>query len=566
MKKAHLILVTIFQIIVTFSYAQTPELVLRPTEQSVNIRGGAIKKGDTVALTLAYKNNNSNARSFYLDFQHQITAINLIDIVFPTAGATGSALPTGATATFQNQYYPGYTFVKNANNTTTDGITNFNYAQYNYTQGGSQAINRIWVNTASQSNLVDGDLAYLRFKVENISAGFSYDSVYFNAAQCYGTNYNGYTSVYMPKPRNSYITPIPSSNALINGKVDVSSIVPKIMIVDTTTHVVKATVIPANDGTFYLGSELSPNTWYYAYATIPSDSIPSYLNRAVTVSDYTAAQNEFIRQNLDKTYTNVTMKSGASWIASDITMNKVFDGNDLTALFAQVTGADTVVTAMSGQTLYNIPMLEANVYDTLTPAYWKDANLYGVLFKTTTQTQDLKLKYLIPGDINRSHSSQVVKPDGTIQSFGTKSAAVNTPNPITSIDVSLKNITVTENQFTVPITIDANGAKLSGMQFEFVYDPTKVKFESVTADVPTWLVFATSGPGRVKFGAVDKDVKNAYIGGVPFKILFSTLQNGLDINSYIKVTSNMDASDMSGNQLAINLNTTTIKLTGYNNF
>jgi len=565
MKKL-LFLVTILNIIVTLSYAQIPELVLRPTEQSVNIRGGAIRKGDTVALTLAYKNNSSSARSFYLDFEHQITAINLIDIVFPTAGAQGSAIPTGGTATFQNTYYPGYTFVKNANNTTTDGLTNFSYAQYNFSNGGIKAINRIWVNTASQTDLVDGDLAYLRFKVENIDAGFAYDSVYFNAAQSYGSNYNGYNTVLMPKPRNSYITPIPSSNALISGQVNLGSIVPKIMIVDTTTKIVKAQVVPANDGTFFLGPELSPNTWYYAYATIPSDSIPSYLNKAVTVSDYTAAQNEFIKQNLDRTYTNVTMKSGASWIASDITMNKVFDGNDLTALFAQVTGADTVVTAMAGQTLYNIPMLAGNVYDTLTPAYWKEANLYGVLFKTSTQSQELKLKYLIPGDINRSHSSQVVKPDGSIQSFSTKSAAVNTPNPVTSIDVSLNNITVTENQFTVPVTIDAKGGKLSGMQFEFVYDPTKVKFESVTADVPTWLVFATSGPGRVKFGAVDKDVKNPYIGGVPFKLLFSTLQNGLDINSYIKVTTNMDASDMSGNQLAINLNTTTIKSTGYNNF
>lgn len=562
MKKL-LLLVTIF--IVTFSYAQTPELRLSPVEQSVNIRGGKITKGDTVQLALAYKNNGSIARSFYLDFEHQITAINFIDIVFPTAGAQGSALPQGASATFQNNYYPGYTFVKNANNTTTDGITNFNYAQYNYSQGGIKAINRIWVNTASTTDLVDGDLAYLRFKVVNVDAGFAYDSVYFNAAQSYGTSYTGYNTVLMPKPQSSWITPIPSANALINGQVAVSSIVPKIMIVDTATKIVKAQVVPANDGTFFLGSELSPNTWYYAYATIPSDSIPSYLNKAVTVSDYTAAQNEFIKQNLDRTYINVNMKSGASWIASDIIQNKVFDGNDVTALFAQVTNIDTVVKAMAGQTLYNIPMLEASVYDTLTPEHWKKANLYGVLFKTSTVAQDLRLKYLIPGDINRSHSSQVVKPDGTIQSYSVKAAAVNTRKPNPVVDVSLNNITVLGDQFTVPVNVSTKDS-LSGLQFEFVYDATKVKFESVTVDVPTWLVFANATPGRVKFGAVDKDVKTPYLGGTPFKLVFSTLQNGLDINSYIKVTANMDASDMSGNQVGINLNTTTIKLTGYNNF
>lgn len=565
MKKLFL-LVTILTTFVTFSYAQTPELVLRPTEQSVNIRGGKIVKGDTVQLALAYKNNSSSARSFYLDFEHQITAINFIDIVFPIAGIEGSALPAGATATFQNSYYPGYSFGKNGQNTTTDGATNFAYAYYNYTAGGNKAINRIWVNTASQSNLVDGDLAYLRFKVENIDAGFAYDSVYFNAAESYTTNYNGYGSVFMPKPRNSYITPIPSNNALINGKVDISSIIPKIMIVDSATGIVKASVVPSGIGEFFLGPEVSPNTTYFAYATIPTDSIPSYLNKAVTVSDYTAAQNEFIKQNLDRTYINANMKSGASWIASDIIPNKAFDGNDVTALFAQVTGVDTVVSAQAGQTLYNIPMLSASIYDTLSPEHWKQARLYGVKFKTSTVAQDLKLKYLIPGDINRSHSSQVVKPDGTRQSFSVKSSAVNTFNPNATIDVNLNNITVTANEFTIPVAVDGKGSSMSGLQFEFVYDPTKVKFESVTADVPTWLVFATSGPGRVKFGAVDRNVSAPYTGGVPFKLLFSTLQNGLDINSTIKVTINMDASDMSGNQLGINLNTTSIKLTGYNNF
>lgn len=561
-----LFFVTIFQMIVTFSYAQTPELRLTPTEQSVNIRGGVIAKGDTVQLTLAYKNNSSNSRSFYLDFEHQYNAISLIDIVFPTAGAQGSALPQGATATFQNQYYPGYTFIKNTNNTTTNGLTNFNYAQYSYSQSSNKAINRIWVNTASTSNLVDGDLAYLRFKIVNVDAGFAYDSVYFNAAQAYTSQYNTLSTVFMPKPRNSWITPIPSSNALVNGQVDITGIVPKIMFVDSATGIVKAQVTPANNGTFFLGSELAPNTVYNVFATIPSDSIPSYLNKAVTISDYTAAQNEFIKQNLDGTFTNVNIKTGASWIASDIIMNKTFDGNDVTALFAQVIGVDTVVKAAAGQTLYNIPMLLANEYDTLTPAYWKQASLYGARFKTSTVAQDLKLKYLIPGDINRSHSSQVVKPDGTIQSFSLKSAAVNTPKTITEIDVNLNNITVTGNEFTVPVAVDGKGANLSGLQFEFVYDPTKVKFESITTDVPVWLVFASRGPGRVKFGAVDKELKTPYTGGIPFKVLFSTLQNGLNINSYIKVTSNMDASDMSGNQLGINLNTTQIKLTGYNNF
>jgi len=562
MKKL-LFFVTIFQIIVTFSYAQLPELRLTPTVQSVNSRGTQIVKGDTIVLDLELKPNGSAVRSFYLDFQHQITAINFIDVVFPTSS---SALPQGATATFQNNYYPGYTFNKNANNTTTDGLTNFNYANYTYTQGGNKAINRIWINTASATNLSDGVIGRLRFKVANIDAGFAYDSVYFNAAYAYTANYNTLSSVYMPKPTGAWVTPIPSSNALINGQVDVGKIVPTIYIVDTLSGIVKAQVTPSTNGTFFLGSELSPNTWYRAFAVVPSDSLGSYLNKAITVSDYTAAQNEFIKQDLFGGFSLTTMKSGASFLAADVNKNYRFDGGDLTALFAQVSLVDTIIRPTAGQTVYTIPMFAASEFDTLSPAYWHTANQYGVLFKTGTTAQDLKLKYLIPGDINRSHSSQVVLPDNTIQAYSVKASAVNTTRKPGTIDVSLNNLTVLGNEFTIPINVDTKGDTLSGLQFEFVYDPAKVKFESIKIDMPTWLVFVNNTAGKIKFGAVDRELRTGYTGGTPFKLVFSTLENGLNINSAIKVTENMDASNMQGTQLGMNLNSTTIKLTGYNNF
>jgi monoamine oxidase len=41
---------------------------------------------------------------------------------------------------------------------------------------------------------------------------------------------------------------------------------------------------------------------------------------------------------------------------------------------------------------------------------------------------------------------------------------------------------------------------------------------------------------------------------------------GVNILTAIKVSQTMDASDAKGNQLGINLNTSQIKLTGYNNF
>lgn len=577
MKKL-LFLVTIFQIIVTLSYGQIPELKLVPNVVSTNIRGGAIKKGDTVQVSLVYKAEPSKpVRSFYLDFQHQITAINMLDLTF------GNAVPQGAQGSYQNAYYPGYYLNRTAQNTTESGQQNSNYASYQYSQTSGKAINRIWA--VSSQDLVDGVLCNIRFKVEQVAAGFSYDSIYYNFAQAFSGNYGGtFYDVKMPKPNSAWVDVLATSNALVNGEVKLNSSLtaeyqPQVIFVDSVTNIVKATVKPSANGTFTLGSQLTPNTAYKVYLALNSDSVPAILNKAVTVSDYTTAATEFIKQNLDGTFTNSNIASGIGYLAADINNNRTLDGGDVTALFAQAVGADTIFAAQQGQTIVNIPAFLSDKYDGLTSTTWKDvADKYTVHFSTADTAKSLSIKYLIPGDINRSHSSERTQAAGVttystptenvIKSFSTSSYINTSATTTQAIDINLNNITVTANEFTIPIGLDTKGGNISGLQFEFVYDPTKVKFESIKADMPTWVVFVNNHNGRVKFGAVDKDVKTPYTGKdlVPFKLVFSTLQNGLDINSAIKVTNNMDASDMKGNQVGINLNSTTIRLTGYNNF
>jgi hypothetical protein len=577
MKKL-LLLVTIFQIIVTVSYGQNPELKIVPNIVSTNIRGGVIKKGDTVQVSLVYKAAaGKSVRSFYLDFQHQITAINMLDLTF------GNAVPQGAQTSYQNTYYPGYFLNRTPQNTTESGQTNSNNLSYGYSQTSGKAINRIWA--VSSQDLVDGTLCNIRFKVEQVSAGFAYDSIYYNFAQAYSGNYGGmYYDVKMPKPNSAWINVLATSNALVNGQIKLNSNLtgsyqPQVVFVDSATSIVKATVVPSANGTFTLGSQLLPNTAYKVYLNVVSDSIPAILNKAITVSDYTAAATEFVKQNLDGTFTNSNIASGIGYMAADVNGNRVLDGGDVTALFAQAVGADTIFAAQQGQTLWNVPAFLTDTYDTLSATSWKNVtDKYTVHFRTGDTAKSLSINYLIPGDINRSHSSARTQAnsvttystpmENVIRSFSASSYINTQATTAQSIDVSLNNLTVTSNEFTIPITVDTKGGSLSGLQFEFVYDPTKVKFESIKADMPTWVVFVNNHDGRVKFGAVDKDVKTPYTGKdlTPFKLVFSTLQNGLNINSAIKVTSNMDASDMKGNQVGINLNSTTIKLTGYNNF
>jgi hypothetical protein len=566
MMKKLLFFVTLFTIFVKHSYGQNPELKLSPNVITTNISGGSIKKGDTVQVSLIYKAAAGKpVRSFYLDFQHQITAINMLDLTF------GNAVPQGGQTSYQNTYYPGYFLNRTPQNSTESSQQNSNNLSYGYSQTSGRAINRIWA--VSSVDLVDGLFCNIRFKVEQVAAGFAYDSIYYNFAQAYSGNYGGtYYDTKMPKPNSAWVGLTPVANALVNGEIKLNNNLttgyqPQVLFIDSATNIVKATVTPAANGTFTLGSELTPNTAYKILLNVKSDSIPAILNRAITVSDYTAAATEFVKQNLNGTFSNSNIASGIGFLAADVNDNRVFDGGDVTALFAQAVGADTIFAAQQGQTLWNVPAFLSNTYDTLSATSWRNVtDKYTINFRTSDVARPLSISYLIPGDINRSHSSLRTQAP-TVTTFAT--GFVNTPNEnLPAVDVSLNNLTLTSNEFTIPVSVNTNKAELSALQFEFVYDPTKVKFESIKADMPTWIVFVNNHNGRIKFGAVDREMKTPYTGKdlVPFKLVFSTLQSGLDINSAIKVTANMDASNMAGKQLGVNLNTTTIKLTGYNNF
>ena len=190
------------------------------------------------------------------------------------------------------------------------------------------------------------------------------------------------------------------------------------------------------------------------------------------------------------------------------------------------------------------------------------------------------------GDVNRSHSSQVVTSSNgvsTIQtnavnslttntafiSFATQPTSfINTPNDISFIDINLSNITVTSNNVEIPVSLTTNGNSVSGLQFQFDYDPSKIKFEELKSDLPnSWYVFVNSVSGKVKFGAIDQNSKTPINGtNIPFKLKFSTIGSGVEILTSVKVSPTMDASDSKGVQLGINLNSTQIKLTGYKNF
>jgi hypothetical protein len=234
-----------------------------------------------------------------------------------------------------------------------------------------------------------------------------------------------------------------------------------------------------------------------------------------------------------------------------------------------------------------------NSWGAITTSNWNNITYPRTYFKTGTIGANaiLDLKYLLWGDVNRSHSSQVVTTAGgsstiqtnaipslmtnstftqevSIKSMASTGPYINTDFAYTSIEVNLANQTVTSNTIEIPVNIDTKGNSVGGLQLEFAYDPTKIKFEEMISNVPnSWFVFANAKEGIVKFGALDQNNSNPIKGtNMPFKLKFSTIGDGVDVLTSLKVSPTMDAADNKGNQLGVVLNMINIKLTGYNNF
>lgn len=579
-------LLYVFLLFLSFSsVAQIPKLRLNVDTLMTDLYGQKLDKGDEFQFFIQlHANSNSSVRSLYFDLEFQNTAFDFLTAGHTGTGGNGGYLPYGSNITMDMFTYPGYTFVPTAQNTTPDGTLNYQYAQYNYTQGGPKTIVRIYLNWATPDGLPYnewGNLIWVRMRLKTDAPTAQWDPIKFNFAAAYNQNGSA-NSTLMEDPKKTLVMQNPDATKFVKATLDLPAAMDrtaiKVAFMATDNSGGTGLLDVASNGSITIPEEqqLLPNKEYRALMFMNMAKMPTVYNEAVTVADYAAAQAEFTRQNLNGTFNNTSIITGMGYKAADVNFSGTFDGGDLTRLFAQAVGVNPLLVVPANvtdpsNTWMTMMTFNEDQYNAAAPDNW------GAMFpqggnqttKFTTAAQpgtplNLKIKYLLYGDINRSHSSPVVRDD----SIAVNSVPMANRTVASTVDISLKNQTVTSNSIEIPVAVNTNGSPLSALQMEFKYDATKIKFEEMKTDVPEgWYVFANNKEGVIKFGALDKDLKKPLSGSaVPFKLRFKALQSGLTINSYLEVTGATDAADVNGKQLEVNLNTDSIKLTGIKNF
>ena len=681
--------------------------------------GATLDRGNTFEYVVyANGNGNTTTRQVLVDMQYDQTNFELVSVNHTGTGGNGGVLPAGSTINLSYTNYPNYTWTAvtsgaSANN-TTNGSTNYQYANYIYNGvGGSNAILRTTLTWSTSNGMpYNGYSDFIKFvfRLKAASTAYTFNPIKLNFVA--GWNTSGVMEpTLMESPQSTSVLMNQNFGKFVSAKVDLKSNLYnltglKVSFRDTATNQGQLFSVLADGSVDINQSLLAANVVYDVSLMHEMDKTYTIYNGAITISDFSTAQAEFTSAGLTLGGKGVNLNTGQALYAADINRNKIIDGGDLPRLLGQVAGKDTLMilpasytvgsggwmslptwkaadaTTTWGQVewayvspnsysvgvsalridmrqfpqgttpnqvksiqlfdvytgpieyvsedaawaLYKVPssFIKAtdgtstyaayirqnttdfnfranfefntsvnNAWGAITTSNWNTITYPKTYFKTGVMGANaiLDLKYLLWGDVNRSHSSQVVTTSGgsstiqtnavpslvtnatftqeaSIKAMASTGPFINTDFAYTSIDVNLTNQTITSNTIEIPVNIDTKGNSVGGLQLEFKYDPTKIKFEEMASTVPnSWFVFANAKEGVVKFGALDQNNANPIKGtNIPFKLKFSTIGNGVDVLTSLKVSPTMDAADSKGNQLGVILNTTTIKLTGYNNF
>ena len=710
MKKLLVLLLTLVSLA---SYSQNP-IKFRALS---SVGGATLDRGGTFEyIVQANGNGNTTTRQVLVDMQYDKDNFELISVNHTGTGGNGGILPAGSTISISYYNYPGYTWNAvtsgNSANNTTNGTTNYQYAQYGFSNTSANAILRTTLTWSTSNGMPYSGfdrLIVFVFRLKAASTAYTFNPIKLN----FVAGWNGagiQEATLMESPLSTSVVMNQNFGKFVSTKVDLNSNLYnlsnlRVSFRDTLTNQGQLFPVLA-DGTVDINqSLLVANKVYDVSLMHGMDNIYAIYNSAITISDFSTAQGEFTSMGLNGSNGQI-LRTGQSLYAADINRNKAIDGGDLPRLLGQVAGRDTLMTLPTGYTignggwmslptwraadatttwgqvewayvspnsysagvsalridmrefptgttpnqvksiqlfdvytgpveymsedgvwaLYKVPSTFAkatdgtstyaayirqnqtdynfkaefefntsvnNSWGAITATNWNNITYPKTYFKTGTLGTNaiLDLKYLLWGDVNRSHSSQVVTTAGGSSTIQTNAAPslitnsafinetsvksmtstgpyVNTNFAYTSIDVNLTNQTVTSNTVEIPVNIDTKGNSVGGLQLEFAYDPTKIKFEEMASNVPnSWFVFVNAKNGIVKFGALDQNNSTPIKGtNIPFKLKFSTIGDGVDVLTSLKVSPTMDASDNKGNQLGVILNTTNIKLTGYNNF
>lgn len=498
-----------------------------------------IRRNDTLDVIFQYiPDPTKDVRSFQIDFQFKK------DLFTHVSTTVDNSVNTMTPAISYNEYdnfkYGSYSSATGLYGYVSD--TNWTVARnYLVLSSGSQISGTIYI-------------IHNKFLINNVQSNFVEDSVHVNWVRLFkkdGTSIGDNVANLTYKSMKLDL----GGNLVISGNVELPPTMklngrrPTVICTKLNTGEFVSSSLCDTSGNYSLNN-VDRNTRYKLLLRFPSDSMETFRDYAVTISDAVKTYDEFTRTDVGQTYSRMYLKNGLSYLIADLNENGNLDGGDPYLIYANVSGLRKI------DTTNMIRVFKASDYDNLVLGQ-NQWTLWPSFLNTTNYITDsvgnenlvVNIKYFIQGDVDRTFSSRVWDNNGNLvaRAIYKGKLDINVPNTYSVGNPSLY----------VPFNINTNGDNNYGLQFEMKYDKTKVRFDEIVSnfDGGPWLQYVTHDElsGTIRFGGMNNQLRSGLIGqSTPFKLKFSPI-GGEDLVTNIQIRELMDASDENGDHLNIEL-------------
>lgn len=494
-----------------------------------------VKRGDTLDVAWYYQPSGSvDIRTFQVDFQFKKHLFTFLTTSIDTPYVTTARQPQLDYRQFNNYKYDSYA---NGN--------------YTYAADTNWAVGRNYLTLPAGTGFGtnNGYIIHNKYKINAVASNFVSDTITVNWARLFkvdGTSIGDNVATLTNKKLAIFL----QGNLTISGKIWMGAATgrPTIIAYANSTGIEASRTVPAADGTYTL-TNIEQNTKYKIKVEFSRDSLITMRDRAVTVADAVKTYNEFKGADINQSYPRTFLTNGLAYLIADVNRNGQLDGGDPYGIYASVSGLLPVDTSR----LVNVFL--KNEFDSLAIAanQWtawsnnRDKGLFVYDSVTTVNSVNIDIKYMLLGDVDRSHSSPVYNSQGQLVARTIYRGDINVNIPDTYVNNS--------QPLFVPFNVDYASYKNTGLQFEMKYDPAVVRFDQIQSNIDgPWLQYVTndSTNGIVRFGGMNNQNKGFLTGEfTPYKLKFSPKNPGTNITTFVYVRRLMDAADENGDHYNI---------------
>lgn len=494
-----------------------------------------VKRGDTLDVAWYYQPSGSvDIRTFQVDFQFKKDLFTWLSTAIDTPYVTTARQPQ-----LDYRQFDGYKY-----NTYTGG-------NYTYSSDANWSVGRNYLTLPAGTGFGtnNGYIIHNKYKINAVASNFVSDTITVNWARLFkvdGTSIGDNVATLTNKKLAIFL----QGNLTISGKIWMGEAtgLPTIIAYNNNTGIEASRTVPAANGTYTL-TNIEQNTKYKIKVLFSRDSLITMRDRAVTVADAVKTYNEFKGADVTQNYPRTFLTNGLAYLIADVNRNGQLDGGDPYGIYASVSGLLPVDTSR----LVNVFL--KNEFDSLAIAanQWtawannRDKGLFVYDSVTTVNSVNIDIKYMLLGDVDRSHSSPVYNSQGQLVARTIYRGDINVNIPDTYVNNS--------QPLFVPFNVDYASYKNTGLQFEMKYDPTVVRFDQIQSNIDgPWLQYITndSTNGIVRFGGMNNQNKGFLTGEfTPYKLKFSPKNLGTNITTFVYVRRLMDAADENGDHYNI---------------